>query len=346
LAIYEVDPIRDARWPEFLARDPRASVFHTPGWLMALSQSYGYEPIVLTTTAPGRELENGAVFCRVDSWLTGRRLVSLPFSDHCQPLLRNGGDLAELTSHLQTELDQKSLRYVEIRPLETQPESENTFSRLKTFCFHTLDIRPTTDQLFERLHRDCIRRKIRRATRERLRYARGANSTLLQQFYELFVATRQRHGLPPTPSQWFLHLRGTLGDSFQIHIASKDGQPVAGILTLTYKNIIYYKYGASDARYNRYGGMPFLLWTAIQEAKSEGLEHLDLGRCEADSPGLIAFKDRWGSERSTLTYWSLPTTSSPAHPNGWKLRLAKTLFSHTPIPLRIAAGELLYRHVG
>src|SRR5260370_39896401 len=31
-------------------------------------------------------LESGIVLCRVESWLTGCRLVSLPFSDHCQPI--------------------------------------------------------------------------------------------------------------------------------------------------------------------------------------------------------------------------------------------------------------------
>ncbi len=43
---------------------------------------------VLTTCAPDAPLTDGVVFCEVDSWLTGRRLVSLPFSDHCEPLLQ------------------------------------------------------------------------------------------------------------------------------------------------------------------------------------------------------------------------------------------------------------------
>ena len=37
---------------------------------------------------PDEPLENGFLFCRVESWLTGRRLVSLPFSDHCEPLCK------------------------------------------------------------------------------------------------------------------------------------------------------------------------------------------------------------------------------------------------------------------
>ena len=86
--VYAIDPLRDARWPEFICRHPNASVFHTRGWLRAIQTTYGYEPIVFTTSAPSAEgLTNALLFCIVRSWLTGRRLVSLPFSDHCEPLV-------------------------------------------------------------------------------------------------------------------------------------------------------------------------------------------------------------------------------------------------------------------
>ena len=83
------DPIGDPRWSELLDRHPAASVFHSPGWLNALRQTYGYEPFVVTTST-GPTLENGLVVCRVKGW-TSRRLVSLPFSDHCDPLVDQFG---------------------------------------------------------------------------------------------------------------------------------------------------------------------------------------------------------------------------------------------------------------
>src|SRR4030081_3521338 len=89
------NPVGDRHWSELLERHPAASVFHSPGWLHALRQTYGYEPFVVTTS-PGPTLENGLVVCRVKGW-TSRRLVSLPFSDHCDPLLSDGSaDLSEM----------------------------------------------------------------------------------------------------------------------------------------------------------------------------------------------------------------------------------------------------------
>ena len=46
-------------------------------WLESLRLTYGYDPLVFTLSPAGRELENGIVFCRVRSWLTGRKLVSV-----------------------------------------------------------------------------------------------------------------------------------------------------------------------------------------------------------------------------------------------------------------------------
>jgi hypothetical protein len=76
MRFYQVDPTKDVRWAQLVDRHPRASVFHTVGWLQALRRTYGYEPVVFTTSSPTGDLENGLVFCRIKSWLTGRRLVS------------------------------------------------------------------------------------------------------------------------------------------------------------------------------------------------------------------------------------------------------------------------------
>ncbi len=116
MQLYQIDPVRDPRWAVFLKRHPRASVFHTPGWLEALCRSYGYESIGYTSSPPGEEIRNGLVFCRVDSWLTGRRMVSLPFSDHCEPLFNccrgHGIFCCVLASRIEAARDGNTSRYV------------------------------------------------------------------------------------------------------------------------------------------------------------------------------------------------------------------------------------------
>src|SRR2546426_10111582 len=116
MTVYQLDPLGDARWGDFLEGHQGTSVFHTPQWLQALRRTYGYQPVAFTTSAPGEELRSGMVFCRIDSFLTGRRLVSLPFADHCEPLRDSPGDLIEILTFLISELYKANWRYVEIRP--------------------------------------------------------------------------------------------------------------------------------------------------------------------------------------------------------------------------------------
>src|SRR5580704_3941281 len=103
MQLYTLNPMLDRRWDELVASHPKASVFHCKGWLKALSATYGYRPVVLTSTPPGQQLSDGIVFCEVKSWITGNRLVSLPFADHSEPLLNESGDLFQLTEWMQAE---------------------------------------------------------------------------------------------------------------------------------------------------------------------------------------------------------------------------------------------------
>ncbi len=76
--VYEIDPLSDIRWETFVNSHPKSSVFHSRPWLRALKTTYGYTPVVFTTCSRENALTNGLVFCRVDSWLTGNRLVLCP----------------------------------------------------------------------------------------------------------------------------------------------------------------------------------------------------------------------------------------------------------------------------
>ena len=319
--VYEIDPLRDPRWQALLERDSRASIFHHPSWLDALRRTYGYQPTVLTTTPPGEELTNGVVLCRVDSWLTGRRMVSLPFSDHCEPLA-DPIEFQKISSFLREEMRAATLRYVEFRPLSSVSEPSSAYQSAQ-FAFHTIDLRHSKEELFERLHKDSIRRKVQRAAREGLVYERGTSPPLVKHFYQLFVMTRRRHGLPPSPYRWFRNLVESLGNNARIYVAFKDQQPVAGLFMLTHGKRVVYKYGGSDQSVSNLGGTPFLFWKAIEDAKSEGFEELDLGRSDLDNEGLITFKNRLGGHALPLSYWRLSPKALPKSSPGWMSRFAK-----------------------
>jgi Acetyltransferase (GNAT) domain len=247
MRVIELNPLTDQRWDSFVEQHPRGSIFHTSGWLQALQNTYQYKPRWVTASASNAPLSDGILFCEVNSWLTGRRLVSLPFSDHCDPLVTSSTDASGLVEHLHTMMAGGKYRYIELRP--NTPESWLTGNRAAaccdTFLLHTLPLDRPLGDLFQKMHKDCIQRKVRRAERESLSYAKGRTEPLLQQFYRLLLLTRRRHQLPPQPFQWFRNLSACLGDRLAVHVAYKSDQAVAAILTLTFKDTVTYKYGCS-----------------------------------------------------------------------------------------------------
>jgi CelD/BcsL family acetyltransferase involved in cellulose biosynthesis len=342
---FEIDPLNDPRWAELLDRHAQASVFHSPKWLQALRTVYGYVPVVVTTCPPGECLTNGLVFCRIKSWLTGQRFVSLPFSDHCEPLVDDSSELDEILLYIRQHVDKDTWRSIEIRPVSNEPSGRTMFARGVSYCFHRLDLRPTAEELFRRFHKDCVQRKIRRAERENLRYEEGTSENLLREFYRLLVLTRRRQYLPPQPMEWFRGLIAAFGKDLKIRVASKDGIAVASILTLSHKKSMVYKYGCSDTKFKRFGGTSLLFWKTIQEAKDRGFEEFDLGRSDMDNLGLITFKDRWCGQRALLHYWTYPNRASRPTAS-WKKGLARQVVSAVPNLALVGLGRLLYRHIG
>src|SRR5262249_47221551 len=82
-----LDPQTDRRWDEFVRHHPAGTVYHHSAWTRVFEETYGHEPLHLgLVTAERGQLLGAISFQFINSWLTGKRLVSLPFTSYCNPL--------------------------------------------------------------------------------------------------------------------------------------------------------------------------------------------------------------------------------------------------------------------
>ncbi|MCI0350779.1 MAG: GNAT family N-acetyltransferase [Acidobacteriales bacterium] len=345
MPVYLRDPLTDAGWTALLQSHRLASIFHTQSWLAALQCTYGYQPLLASTCPPGVELTNGIVFCEVKGFFGARRMVSLPFSDHCEPLAGSESELELLLTSVAQLLKTRNCRQLEFRPLHAVPPAGAGFGPSNAYLMHAIDLTADPAHIFQRFHKDSIQRKIQRAGREQLAYEEGRSEKLLRDFYQLLLKTRRRHRLAPQPMAWFRNLATLIGDALKVRVAYKNSEPVASIITVHFKNSMVYKYGCSDSNHHRLGGMHLLLWRAIQEALQRQSMLFDLGRCDIENHGLATFKERWGASRAPLAYWTSPPASKPAKKK-WYHSLSGHVFARLPDPLLAAAGRVLYRHFG
>ncbi len=276
--------------------------------------------------------------------------MSLPFSDHCQPLA-SAAETTTILNDLRNRSKRAGEKYIEIRPTAELPflSSQTGFATSNSFSFQQIDLRVDLKTIYSGFHDSCIRRKIKRAEREQLNYESGRSPELLKKFRHLLLLTRRRHKLPPQPAEWFENIVACLGNMVTIHVASKNLIPVASIVTLSYKNTLVYKYGCSDGQFSNMGGTPMLFWKAIQQAKDAGVERFDLGRSDHKDAGLIDFKEHLGAVSSELVYYrdSKPankkeTSKHVSAASSW----AREALVRLPDSVLAGVGQVVYRHIG
>jgi lipid II:glycine glycyltransferase (peptidoglycan interpeptide bridge formation enzyme) len=276
--------------------------------------------------------------------LTGNRFVSLPFSDTCEPLFNDPEHFFEVLENAICRVKSDRWKYFEVRPILCGPAACSSFETSDVYYSHRVDIHQPEELLLKSFHKS-VQRKIQRAEREELRYEAGTTESLLKHFYKLLITTRRRQSLPPQPVKWFRTLIDSMGEAMRIHVAFKAEVPVASIVTLSYKKTLVYKYGCNDLRYRNLGGTAMLFWQAIREAKSAGMQELDMGRSDRENTGLVTYKERWGAKRSTLTYWRYPAQAVRFKPER-AIKYMRQLISIAPDSSLAMLGNLLYPHIG
>lgn len=340
-----VDPLAEGDWLELVERAPDASAFHHPAWLSLLRDTYGYAMHACCVAGHDGRLVAGLPVAEVSSRLTGRRLVALPFSDLCPPLVAPAAP-PETAAALHEALT--SLRRRRGVPLEVRGGGEVLRGAApgERFHHHVVALEADVAQVVRRFTKPQVSRGVRRAAREGLETSRRTDRAALLAFYRLHVATRRRLGVPTQPRRFILGFEELfeqgLGFVLLVHRANR---PVAAAVFLTFGDTLLYKYGASDARWLQARPNNLLFMEAIRWGCEHSMRTLDLGRTHWGQEGLRGFKLAWGAQERELRYCYVGG-GAPAARGARVQRALGALIRHSPPLAGRAIGEVLYRHAG
>jgi hypothetical protein len=281
----------------------------------------------------------------VSSWLTGRRGVTLPFTDFCPPLSVSTGTLPATLWSETVEFGQKrGWRTIEIRGggaprHDAQPSN--------VFYGHHLDLGRGESDLFDALY-PSVRRAIRKAQKSGVTIELSHALDALHDYYSLHGQTRRRHGLPPQPFRFFLSLHDEIistGSGF-IALARVDGRAIAGAIFLHAGRMAVFKYGASDAAHQALRANDLLFWETIRRLAADGFGTLHFGRTDLEHEGLRRFKLGWGTREELIHYYRYDLRCNDFvtvqnHVNGRH----NVLFARLPVPVNRLLASLLYKHL-
>ena len=343
VTIERIDPLADGRWDEIVGAREDQSIFHHSAWARVLTETYGHQPFYLKVSVDGTEAALVPLM-EVSSRFTGRRGVSLPFSDCAGPLWNEASFAPGVYAALLELAAAKRWKRLEIRGGLIPPAGAKPF---QTYDSHHLDLRQGTASLFRNLD-GSVRRAIRKSESSGIEITVERSLEAMVEFYQLHGRTRRRHGLPPQPLKFFRNIARHLveRDLGIIVLAKLAGVPVAGAVFLHSNKRAIYKFGASDTDHWPLRPNHGVMWAAIRELVDHGCEELQFGRTSPADASLARFKLSWGSIVRSLPYFRhglqadawmssarLPAESHPL------------IFGHLPIACNRLAGRLIYPHL-
>jgi CelD/BcsL family acetyltransferase involved in cellulose biosynthesis len=333
----------DERWLDYIKYHPEASPFHHPAWIALLSECYGYHPFIIVALNDDGQITAGLPMMEVKSMITGRRWVSLPFTDYCAPLYDDHESLTQLTDSLGVLYQAEGIPKIEVR-WDLPPHA--AIRSHTDYYLHTVRLASEPQYVlkgFKRAHRQ----NISTAEERGVHIEWGTEPEYLRRFYSMQLETRRRKGIPVQPWKFFDLLgRQILSQGLGfVLLAYKDAQCLAGGIFLHWQQTLTYKYAASSGEDQQYRPNNLLSWIAMRWGCENGYTVFDLGRTELTNEGLRRFKKGWGAEETPLPYSVLSATSIDTG-SGKLMSFISTAIQKAPPWVCRMTGEFLYRHFG
>lgn len=345
LKIDAVDPSKETNYNRYLDNFKRATSFHTSDWASVIAKTYGYRPFYIIAKI-NEDVRCVLPLMEVDSLFTGRRAVSLPFTDFCEPLIEDRLLFEQVLAYVYELGEKRCWRTIEFRGGNDLLGENKAF---KTFFEHSLKLNADMDFLFKSF-RDSVRRNIKKAKRLNVKTLTSNSFDAVEKFYRLNCLTRRKHGLPPQPFSFFKNIFKDIiaKKKGYVVLANIDDNVVAGAVFLTFKNKVIYKYGASDPKYLNSRANNQVMWHSLKMSVDGCMKDFNFGRTEPDNAGLIQFKNGWNTIQSNIFYYkyNMKTKEYLTQHAGYSTNFLNKSLQHFPLSVLKGMGKLLYKHIG
>ncbi len=318
-----------AGWHDYVAQSPDATVFHELGWMAAVRDVYRHRPHYLVARDSDSTRLSGILpLFEVRGPFTGHALISTPYAVNGGILSDHPGAEIALLQAAQALAQHLKVRYLEIR----KPcghlglaEKSHHFAFRKTMPQSPAEVLP------------CFPRKARAAIRhaiDRHKLTTQFGPHLLAVFHRLYVASLRRLGSPPHRKWFFQRLLEEYGNRCWVQIVYQGDTPVAGVISLQFKDQILPYFAGIDEQYSRLNTSNFMYYSLMEQAVGAGLRVFDFGRTRQDNVGGCEFKTNQGFEPEPMTYsFYSPSNLAPPdlRPSNSKFSLAQAVWRRMPL---------------
>lgn len=349
-----IDGSREKDWDKMVAKHPFGTIFQHSSFKKVIMNTFSQaKPYYLALIGQNGNITAGIPLFLVKSWLTGNRLVSLPFAYYSDPLIKSKKEFDQLFAKVSEIFKREKVSYLEIKARRSVALLDEVSSLVPVFChkMHHLNLGGSLDDIWSEFDRSCIKQKIRRAETSSITIRSATSEDDIMSFWRLLVITRKRLGLPPQNCDYFKNVWKYLGHPklTDFLIAEKNGEIIGGLNIFKFKDTIYLGHLASDVKFRVSGIDQYLIWKAIEIGIQENYKLIDMGKTSTLSSGLAKYKKRWGTEEldaPSFYYPCLRGIASHNNENKKSYKIMSLVWKNIPNKLSRLTGKFVYRHMG
>ena len=293
----------------FLKNHPDSLFEHSLAVRDLIQKHFKFTPKYLVAIDDMLKIQGILPLFEAKSFVEGKRLVSIPFFPF-------GGILAD-TVEIKKQLIDAAIKmaddylFLEIRQrgglnseIETSLKDQypENFAKQTPITDFFIDFHQSLEDTWSNLH-PVIRKHIKKATNNNLKFEIKNDNESLEIYYDLYLNTRKKRGVPAWPKAIFSQALKTTNS--KIAIIYKDDQAiVAGFFHFHGKEILY---GFSGADYSKLHLRPYflLVWKMIQYGFKHGYTHIDYGGSskQLNDGKLTEYKERWCNREEEIPYY-------------------------------------------
>jgi hypothetical protein len=342
-----------AEWDAYVDAHPDSTVYHRYAWREIFGRSFGYRSAYLVVRKDGAIAGCVPLFL-VTSPFAARRLAAVPFRDRGGLLWTDDAAFMALTREAEALAAEWRATSFELKSVTRYPASLVEECGLRE---HLYWVRSVVD--LTTLDREQLWKELGAKTRNMLRQGEQASLELrdltdtqdagVSIWYDLYLQTQQRMGLPPFPLRFFATMMAELREprAARLYAVFHEGQALAATIVLLHGRVGIYGYSASSRAGQAYRPNDFMLYQVMCRLLDERYAAFDLGSDAPSQDSLLFFKRKWLAAQSPVPVYVAGkadfSVSDSSHP---RYRLAREVFRRMPRPLLRAVGGVTTRFFG
>jgi len=329
---------------DFLAGQPDATLFHRPEWLDAVAAGCGHTVYYLLAVAAGNRVTGILPLVHLRSRLFGSALISSGFGV-------GGGILAEdatagelLAQRAWSLGEQLGCPQLELRG---GPVPDGFTSVEGVYAGFARELPASEEAILKAIPRKQ-RAEVRRSKTFGLSVTVGRSREERQAHYRVYSESVRNLGTPVFPRALFDAMLDSFADDADVLTISKDGCPVASVLSFYDRGTVYPYWGGGTKEARALRANELLYFELMRHAAARGCTRFDFGRSKIGT-GAYAYKKNWGFEPEPLSYavrtrtGAKPRSVNPLDP---KYRLKIALWQRLPLWLANRLGPPIARGLG